>query len=97
MKEKLKNVYNKEPSVVTHICNHIILKVEVRASAVQGYVQLHSEFETTLGYLRLCFKNKKRRTVERLGRGTEKRRGGGEERVRKRWQCRKNNGLQNTI
>lgn len=51
-----KKFIKKESSVVTHICNHIIQKVEARASAVQGYVKLYSEFETSLAYMRLFSK-----------------------------------------
>lgn len=42
--------------MLVHICNQNTWEVEAGGSEVQGHPWLHSEFEASLGYVRLCFK-----------------------------------------
>lgn len=45
--------------MVTHTCNSSTQEVEAAGSGIQGHPWLHSEFESSLGYVKLCLKNKK--------------------------------------
>lgn len=45
--------------VVARICNPSLLEVEAGRSRVQGHPQPQSEFESSGGYMRPCFKQAK--------------------------------------
>lgn len=47
--------------MLVHACNPSTLEVEAGGPEVQGHLRLHSEFESNLGYRRICLKS------ERLG------------------------------
>lgn len=43
-----------EASVVVHVYNTSSQEVEAGGSGIEGYLQLHSKFETSLVYMRPC-------------------------------------------
>lgn len=46
-------------------CNPRVSKVDRGASGGQGHIQLYSEFEASLGYMRPCLKTEKPQTNKR--------------------------------
>lgn len=45
-----------EANMVGHVCNTSPQEVEAGGSGIQGYLQQHSKFETSLVYMRPCLK-----------------------------------------